>query len=451
MLHSFKVSYYPPYEYGFEVSAAAFQDINHPDHVVKNFDKEIVRNIAIFGLNDVGKTRFIQTFDLLRELIVGSPKERAIVDLIRNISFLNSSSSRFEIQFSNNNHLFTYSLTITTGPEIIEYLYVREGDEDILVFSNDRNGIKLLKDPIDDYSYVTVLETSDSDLCFFMNDKDAKLSQVYRFVSTKPDFYTEQYEKMRSIWNSLLCDAIDWFIKICIVHPDRPEFIKQDMKAISEILYHFDTGITKVEAVDITDQNLSIINDVKKDIYSSPDRTDIDRILEDCIEEGSQVGILDSKTDGNRSFLITSREGIKALKLIFYHEGVDSPLDWNQESDGTLRLLEFCDLLNNTKPDSLFIVDEFDRKLHPIATQELLKLFNQKPEKRQQLIFTTHESSLISSDYLRDDEVRFISKSDENISKIHSVIGHNEYIYAINEKDYLNGKYDQLFKGDEDK
>ena len=102
-------------------------------------------------------------------------------------------------------------------------------------------------------------------------------------------------------------------------------------------------------------------------------------------------------------------------------------------------------MLFSDEEDDLFIIDELDRKLHPLASQELIKLFNSKSQRRQQLIFTTHESSLLSSDFLRDDEVRFIVKGSDNVATMNSVIGHNEFIYAISENDYLNGEYDKIF------
>lgn len=446
MLHSYKVSYFPPYEDGFEITTSSIDDTSHPDHVVSDFNKNVVRNVAIYGLNDSGKTRFVDSLSLLRDLILGSNFNSKLEELFKNLFYYKSSSARYEIQFTNNGHFLTYVLYVSSQPTINEYLYVRIDNEDKLVFSNDSNGIRILKESNNDWTYRKMESDDDSDLHFYLHDHSSNYSQIFRTLIKDTKNHPKNYDEIISNWNQYICDAIEWFQKITILSPDDSKFIKKDLDFMSDILHHFDTGITKIQSLDVTEQYEKFLNEFHDHLSSLPPDTEFDALVRDYTIDGSQIGVLDSN-DGNRIFIVTAGKNLRAYKLLFYHEGIEEPLEWFQESDGTLRLLEFYELLYDSDPDALFVIDEFDRKLHPLATQELLKLFNQKTERRQQLIFTTHESSLISSDFLRDDEIRFITKSKDNVSKIHSVVGHNEYIYAINEKSYLEGEYDHLFYG----
>ena len=54
------------------------------------------------------------------------------------------------------------------------------------------------------------------------------------------------------------------------------------------------------------------------------------------------------------------------------------------------------DMLLNKRDDVLYVVDELERSLHPKLTERFLQLFMQlHDEQRMQLLFTTHESSIM--------------------------------------------------------
>ena len=246
------------------------------------------------------------------------------------------------------------------------------------------------------------------------------------------------------MWNQHLTNVIEWFLKITFVHSDTSEFIKAEPDELSRILRYFDTGIESVELVEVPNKLQELIHELEKD---KPNTNNLIHIFNNAkyMKNGTEIATTVDKQNGSKIFIISSDSECRAYKLLFHHKGMSKPLEFFNESDGTLRLLDFHKMLFSDEEDDLFIIDELDRKLHPLASQELIKLFNSKSQRRQQLIFTTHESSLLSSDFLRDDEVRFIVKGSDNVATMNSVIGHNEFIYAISENDYLNGEYDKIF------
>ena len=60
-----------------------------------------------------------------------------------------------------------------------------------------------------------------------------------------------------------------------------------------------------------------------------------------------------------------------------------------------------------------------DRCLHPALTTKILELFLEKAQqKNTQLIITSHESRLLASEILRNDEITFIVKDSNGASII---------------------------------
>ena len=92
--------------------------------------------------------------------------------------------------------------------------------------------------------------------------------------------------------------------------------------------------------------------------------------------------------------------------------------------------------------DSTFIIDELDTSLHPQLTFRFVKMFLESGlSGRSQIIFTTHESSLMDFQLLRRDEIWFIEKDPEGRSEIYSLEDFNERSDRRIEKAYREGRY----------
>lgn len=98
---------------------------------------------------------------------------------------------------------------------------------------------------------------------------------------------------------------------------------------------------------------------------------------------------------------------------IEFEHGADSVyFSLGEESDGTARLLDLIEILFKISNDSIYVIDEIDRCLHPAMTAKVIKLFLKMAEQRNtQLIITTHESRLLKEDILRNDEICFMIKN----------------------------------------
>lgn len=142
-----------------------------------------------------------------------------------------------------------------------------------------------------------------------------------------------------------------------------------------------------------------------------------------------------------------SSEGL----LEFHHRGAlgKVTLTLLDESSGTLRLLELGEqAIPALASGGMLLVDEIDSSLHPLLTAALVRLF-QSPAgnpKRAQLVFTTHDATLLGSvdgeDVLRRDEVWFTSKGDDGASELFPLAEFKPRRQGENrQKRYLNGSY----------
>ncbi|GGA08602.1 hypothetical protein CYANOKiyG1_21360 [Okeania sp. KiyG1] len=76
------------------------------------------------------------------------------------------------------------------------------------------------------------------------------------------------------------------------------------------------------------------------------------------------------------------------------------------ESEGTKKLFAFAvPILDTLKNGEILIIDELDARLHPIITRTIIDLFNSNKTnpKNAQLIFTTHDTNLLSNKIFRRD------------------------------------------------
>ena len=100
-------------------------------------------------------------------------------------------------------------------------------------------------------------------------------------------------------------------------------------------------------------------------------------------------------------------------KMVVYHDDdMGAPLSLSQESDGTRRLIELCAVLLYTPRDRVIVVDELDRRLHPLLTRRFIELFMRDDSPCKQLVFTTHDIDLMDSNLFRLDEMWLVTKID---------------------------------------
>ena len=115
------------------------------------------------------------------------------------------------------------------------------------------------------------------------------------------------------------------------------------------------------------------------------------------------------------------------------------------ESEGTKRLFFFSPVLKKAmETGKTVVVDEIDDSLHPLLVNAIIELFNDKEvnTKGAQLIFNTHDVSLLSLDNFRRDQIYFTEK--DNKTGVTDLYSLDEYSPRKTEnirKGYLQGRY----------
>ncbi len=123
-------------------------------------------------------------------------------------------------------------------------------------------------------------------------------------------------------------------------------------------------------------------------------------------------------------------------------KGEEVEFSIGMESDGTKRLIDYIPALNGIINDeSVYLIDEIERSIHPITIKEIISKISLDSSAKGQLIFTTHESSLLDQDILRPDEIWFAQKDIDGSSKLYSLSDYNIHNTANIENGYLNGRY----------
>jgi hypothetical protein len=204
-----------------------------------------------------------------------------------------------------------------------------------------------------------------------------------------------------------------------------------------------DVGITGVRVEDTTDPRyLVMLAEVEHEINEVAARVDSGRQ-----DEGKKFQVhLDALMKKRASLERFSDRRTPELR---FEHGVEGELfELGDESDGTLSWLELLPVVLDVLDEgSVVAVDEIDTSLHPLLTAQLVGLF-QDPEtnpKNAQLIFTTHDTSLlgtmIGNKVLDRDQVWFVQKNSAGATELYPLTDFKPRQDQNLERRYLGGSY----------
>lgn len=134
----------------------------------------------------------------------------------------------------------------------------------------------------------------------------------------------------------------------------------------------------------------------------------------------------------------------KNMKFYTFHKGKDGeeyPLSLYFESEGTIKsiMLFIYARLAVLNGGSIF-VDELNIKLHPLLLKFIIDLFYDE-NSLAQLIYTTHDTTLMDKKFFRRDQIWFVQKDEFGYSELSALSDFKIRSDASFEKDYLEGVY----------
>jgi uncharacterized protein len=374
---------------------------------------KLLSTSAIYGPNASGKSTVFQAFEFAREFIKASTKSNPDARIKVSPFLLDDSRlkpSQFEFTFIAKGVRYQYGFAVNNRMVDREWLISYPKGRPRKLFERFQENKK------------TVYEFGSS----FKGEKD-KLKELTRpnvlFLSVGAAFN-----------NKNLLDIYRWFVDntSSVGTNDIPEpiifdFIMEHPNVIGNL-----KGLIKYADLGIVDFALS-----KKESGLGNYPEDLPESIRKAIEAFNKA--IEDSGDENIKFA-------NAYDLSISHKSGNETFafPWESESDGTRRLFGLsAPIFDALETGKVLFVDEIDRSLHPLLARKLIQLFqNRKTNpKNAQLVFNTHDTSLLSAGLLRRDQVWFLEKDQKGSSHIYSLLDYSPRKDESLEKGYLQGRY----------
>ncbi len=367
----------------------------------------LLRSTVLYGPNASGKSTLVQALQFVKSQVLNSQKESQAGDAIEVTPFKLSAESRqaaseFEVTFVAQGVRYEYGFCCKrerfTEEWLIAYPLGRAQKWFHRVFD-----VKAGKDV---YKFNTT----------FLGGRQRHIWAA----ETRPN--TLFFSKAIQNNNEQLNPAFDWFKSrlrvIDSVQDMSANYTKQrcvieaDRKRVLEFLNSADLSIADIQ--------------IKESVFSA-----------DTLPKGMPAAVKDEFLKGML--------GRKFFETRFFHRAVDAnevvEFAEAEESDGTRALFAFAgpwlDVIENER---VLVVDELDTSLHPLLVHHLVKRLHHAGGKAQ-LIFTTHDTTLLSQKMMRPDQVWFMEKDDKSATRLYPLSDFSPRDNEAIERGYLNGRY----------
>lgn len=115
-----------------------------------------------------------------------------------------------------------------------------------------------------------------------------------------------------------------------------------------------------------------------------------------------------------------------------------------EESEGAKTLFRMMvRVIGIIHEGKMLLVDEIDNSLHTQLVEFVIGMFNHSDH--AQLIYTTHNTHLLNTDFQRRDQVYFVNKREDGSSDLYSLFDFKDFRDTLDmEKAYLQGRFDAI-------
>lgn len=365
----------------------------------------LLRSAVIYGPNAGGKSNLVKAIQYMRGVVVESaslmqPSQTFNAQTFRLDSVSESGNTEFEATFILEGVRYQYGFELNTQRITKEYLLVYKAFKPQQWFERHY-------DPItnkDIYEFSSGLKGSKSLWENATRSNSLFLSMAVQLNSTQLRPIFDWFNNMLTIFNE--------------ISPLNPQFSVDMLKQSDgkQLICDFLTA---------ADISIADINIVTRKVPGQSVHFDLTSNKTEVRSEEQEVNELQFHHETDKG------------KAVF---GI------NDESLGTQRLLYLAgpilDILNKGRT---LIVDELDSSLHPLLVRRLVELFHSKLNtKGAQLIFTTHDTSLLDPELFRRDQVWFVEKDREQASSLYPLSDFSPRKNEALETGYLSGRYGAL-------
>lgn len=371
----------------------------------------LLRSAVVYGPNGSGKSNLIHALNFMKELVVSSSKESQEGDKIERNPFLlhsqgQSQSTELETFIIQDGIRYQYGFESTENRVVHEWLLAYPGNRAQRWFERSYNP-----------------ETNKEE--WYFGSKLAGPKKTWQdstrpnalFLSTAVQLNSEQ---LKPVFN--------WFKKLVVIRhgelidPDFTVASCEDKEKCNSILNFLKGADIPVERIEIKERKI----DSLKFFSGLPEEL--------------------------KNYFMKNGPEDKSFKEVFFEHqlsdtGAPVSFPLREESDGTKKLFAYAaPWLDVLKSGRILIVDELDNSFHPHLVRYLLKLIHSSRdnEKNGQLIFTTHDTSILDSKILRRDQVWFTEKDKQQATDLYPLTDFHPRKKEALEKGYLQGRYGAL-------
>ncbi|EAK6196467.1 ATP-binding protein [Campylobacter coli] len=380
-----------------------------------NGDKKLalLKSSVIYGANASGKSNIIKALAIMKKIVISSANGQR-GDKLPIIPFLlgneDNKSTKFEIIFIQNDTKYQYGFILNSEKILEEWL---------LVFGESNRAQKwferIYNEKEEKYNYSFGAKFLGSKQLWENSTRDNAL-----FLSVAIQLNNEQ-----------LKPVFDFFLKyIRVTCTDSwndgqevtIDILRQDKQKIISYLKRADLDI---EDIVVEETELNKTNLMQENIPQ-----EIKQMMQTDLEKGARLKKTDIKT------IHTNQQGKQILFDML-----------ELESQGTQKFFKLIGpWVEALEQGYTIVVDELNTHLHPLMTKFLVNLFHNENlnKSNAQLIFTTHDTSILNQDVFRRDQIWFCEKQNK-ATKLYPLSDFKVRKDKTNlENDYLLGRFGAL-------
>jgi hypothetical protein len=420
MLLRFSVENWMSFRDEATLDMVATREEQHSGHIatVPKFGLRLLPIAVVYGGNASGKSNLIKALSFVQQFITDPPKSDAPIPL-RPFRLNRDSSERptkFRIEVLIEETIYKYSFSLTSSGVVEEELKRVGTTAEELLFRRGSEDFKLTEKIQEQDEHRFAFRGTNENQLYLTNSVSQKLTAF------KPIF--------------------DWFQKgIRIILPDfrfrnLSSSLNETHPLFNKIvgrLCRLDSGIASLRQIEVSPESIipkALVDQLTANLKEGQSFP--------CGPFWETEGLSVRKENGT----------IVARRLAPIHQnerGEEIPFSFSDESDGTRRLFDLLPAFLHLEENlpQVIVIDELDRSLHSLLTRNLLEHFlaRHAGSSRSQLIFTTHDTQLMTQDIFRRDEIWITERDQFGASKL---VAFSEFKDVRKDKDirksYLQGR-----------
>ncbi|BEJ91753.1 ATP-binding protein [Campylobacter jejuni] len=396
------------------LSMVASNDNTFLNSHISNYGKlKLLKSSVIYGANASGKSNIIKALKTMKTIVISSAKKQR-GDKLPIIPFLlgdeDNKPTKFEIIFIQNGIRYQYGFILTSEKILEEWL---------LVFGESNRAQKwferIYNEKEEKYNYSFGAKFLGSKQLWAENTRDNAL-----FLSVAIQLNNEQ---LKPVFDFFLN-----YIKVTFTDSwnDGQEvtidILRQDKQKIIHYLKQADLDI---EDIIVEEKELNKTNLTQENIPQE---------IKQMIQADLEKGVILTKTD-----IKTMHINQQGKQILFDMLAL--------ESQGTRKFFELIGpWIEALELGYIIVIDELNTHLHPLMTKFLVNLFHNENlnKSNAQLIFTTHDTSILNQEVFRRDQIWFCEKQNK-ATKLYPLSDFKVRKDKTNlESDYLLGRFGAL-------